>query len=73
MAPRIAGGDIFVAKETGAVEFDGAPVMVHKGITRVRQGHLLLKRHPEMFEPIDLSVHYEVEQATAAPGEKRGQ
>ncbi len=71
--PRIPAVDIYVAKETGAVELDGSPVMIQKGHTRVRQGHQLLKRYPEMFEPIDLFVHYDVEQATAAPGEKRGQ
>ena len=73
MAPKNPGADIYVATESGAVELDGTPVMVYKGMTRVRAGHRLLRQYPSMFEPIDLLVHYDVEQATAAPGEKRGQ
>lgn len=73
--PRTRGqeADIYVAQETGAVELDGSPVMIYKGVTRVRAGHSLLRDHPTMFAPIDLGVHYDVEQASAAPGEKRGQ
>jgi hypothetical protein len=65
------GGDIFVANETFTIELSGQPQVIHKGITRVRQGHELLKRAPQYFDPIDLSVQYDVEQATAEPGEKR--
>jgi hypothetical protein len=43
------------------------------GVTRVREGHKLLKMYPDWFQPIeDQPVREEVEQATAAPGETRG-
>jgi hypothetical protein len=64
--------DIYVCKESAAFEYGGDMVVVHKGVTRVRAGHPMLRDHPELFDPID--VHYDwpgVEQATAAPGEKR--
>lgn len=66
----MASNDIYVAKESFATELDGQPVIVQKGVTRVRAGHPLLKGRATLFEP--LTVHYDVEQATAKPGEARG-
>lgn len=66
--------EIFVAKVSFSCELDGAPIVVNKG-ERVRTGHPLLRSQGGFFEPVDSSVHYDlpdVEQATAAPGEKRG-
>ncbi len=64
--------DIYVCNESAAFEYGGDMVVVHKGVTRVRAGHPMLREHPELFDPID--VHYDwpgVERATAEPGEKR--
>lgn len=69
---RVSEPDIFVALETFNADVNGSPVAIHRGITRVRRGHPLLKGREHLFAPIDLSVHYDVEQATAGPGEKRG-
>lgn len=66
----MASSDIYVATETFATELDNQPIIVQKDITRVRAGHPLLKGRENLFKLI--TVHYEVEQATAAPGEKRG-
>jgi hypothetical protein len=65
------GNGVYVATETFACEVDGEPIMVHKGVTRVRSGHALLKGNAEKFEPVDLHVEFDVEAASAAPGEKR--
>jgi hypothetical protein len=46
--------------------------MIHRG-ERVRTGHAVIRQCPDMFEPIDTHVHYDVEQTTAAPGELRGE
>lgn len=70
--PKERVGGVFVANTTFATELDGAQVIVHKGQTRVRAGHVLLERAPGCFDPVDLDVHFDVEQATAAPGERRG-
>lgn len=69
----MSDGKILVARETFTAELDGSPVIVHKGVTRVREGHPLLKGREDLFELVDDTVHYDIEQATAAPGEKRGQ
>lgn len=61
--------DVYVCKESGAFEWNGDMVVVNKGVTRVRAGHPILDAHPELFE--EITVHYDVERATAAPGEKR--
>lgn len=61
--------DVFIATRSFATVLDGKRVMVRKGVTRVRQGHQLLRENPERFKPLD--VHYDVEQATKAPGERR--
>lgn len=61
--------DVYVCKESGAFVYNGQMVVVNKDVTRVRKGHPMLDQYPELFEPI--TVHYDVEQATAGPGEKR--
>lgn len=61
--------DVYIATKTAIIYIDGRRTTVRKGLTRVRAGHPVLSDHPELFKPID--VHFDVEQATAAPGEKR--
>ncbi len=70
--PQKSEPDIYVATETFSADIGGSPQMIYKGITRVRAGHPLLKGREALFAPVENSVDYEVEQATAAPGEKRG-
>jgi len=63
---------VYVANESFACQIDGKDYQIAKGITRVREGHPLLQANPQYFRPMEDNVHYDVEQATAAPGEKRG-
>jgi hypothetical protein len=64
---------IYVANTSFICDLDGVQETIHKGSTRVRGGHPLLRAHPEYFDRADVGVQFEVvEQATAAPGEKRG-
>lgn len=75
MPPRKkSGGAIYVATDSGAATVNKTEYVFHKGITRVREGHPLttITGFDVFFEPVDDSVHYDVEQATAAPGEERG-
>lgn len=60
---------IYVATESFVVMVDGKQETIKAGKTRVREGHPLLKGRERYFR--ELEVQYEVEQATAAPGEKR--
>lgn len=60
---------IFVPRDSFAVEIDGVRYVLHKGVTRVRQGHPVMVGREDLFEPI--TVDLEVEAATAAPGEQR--
>ena len=71
MAAKKSDGDIYIANQSFAADLDGSPIVVRKGETRVREGHALLKQFPEYFERADSKVHFDVERATAAPGEKR--
>lgn len=64
--------DILIATETFTTEVDGVPQVIQKGVTRVRAGHPLAEQNPDYFEPADRHIHFDVEQATKAPGEKRG-
>ena len=61
-------GKIYVARET--IHLDNG-VTIKRG-ERVREGHPFLRGREMFFDALDVDVHYEVEQATAAPGEKRG-
>jgi hypothetical protein len=69
--PRKREPDIYVAKHGFACELDGERMIVNQG-ERVRAGHPLLKAQGQYFEPADTHITYDVEQATAAPGELRG-
>lgn len=71
MAKRGRPSSIYIAKETGFCEIDGNVVPFTAGKTLVRAGHPLLALAGNSFEPVSDRVHYDVEQATAAPGEKR--
>jgi hypothetical protein len=52
--------------------FDGEQLSVAAG-EYVRAGHPLLKRREDHFEPVESFGRFDVEQATAAPAEKRGE
>jgi hypothetical protein len=65
--------DIFVATESFSAEVDGVLYSVNVG-ERVREGHGLLKSCPDAFERMsDQPVTYDVEDASASPGSRRGQ
>lgn len=63
-------GRLYVATESFTTEIDGQPVTIRQGVDRVREGHRLMQGREHLFElaPVD----YDVEQMTAAPGERRG-
>ena len=64
-------GRIFIARSSFSATIDGVDYNIQKDLTRVREGHVLLDGgRAQFFEP--LTVDYDVEQATAAPGEVRG-
>ena len=58
-------GNILVARETAVFVFEGARVVIHEGLTRVRAGHPILEGREHLFRPID--VHYDVEDTRARP------
>lgn len=64
-------GAIYIAAESFTTSLDGVPVLVTAGETRVREGHPLLAGREHLFRLLD--VHYDIEDASAAPGAKRGQ
>lgn len=60
---------VFTPKDTFVASYQGIPTTFKRGHTFVREGHPVLDDFPDMFE--EIRVHYDVEQATAAPGETR--
>lgn len=66
---RTQGREIFVPTDSFTARVDGVDVLFRKGETRVREGHPVLEEYAHLFEPI--RAHYDVEAATAAPGERR--
>ena len=61
----------YEANQGFATTFEGEPLFVQKG-ELVHKSHPLLKGREELFDPADRITRFDVEQATAAPGEKRG-
>jgi hypothetical protein len=64
-------GKIYVATRSFVVTFGGRTHNIVGGRTRVREGHELLAGREHLFR--EEQVEYEVEDATADPGAKRGQ
>jgi hypothetical protein len=62
---------VFLAVQSGVAHVDGQDMIFVKDVTRVSAGHPLLTTHPHLFRPVEAHHLYGVEQATAAPGERR--
>jgi hypothetical protein len=66
------------AKDTAYIALDTATAELKSGTVTVSKGkaypanHPLVKFAPELFE-VGSPFDYEIERATAAPGEKRGE
>ena len=68
----MAKADFYTVRASFVGTFDGEPVEFHKGEVVVA-GDPALRKWPDSFEPLVVRTYRpEVEQATAAPGEKRG-
>ena len=64
----------YAANQGFATTFEGEPLFVQQG-ELVHKDHALLKGREELFDPAEKVTRFdrpEVEQATKAPGEKRG-
>jgi hypothetical protein len=60
--------EVFVANDDFAAEIDGEMYVCHKGKTRVRAGHVLLKDGREkLFDSVDDAVHYESATTSSEP------
>lgn len=70
MNKRGATVDLFMATESFVVTLDRDIVNVKKG-DLVRAGHPLLKGREGLFKPAEGFVRFDIEMATAAPGERR--
>jgi hypothetical protein len=68
--PRKKEPEFFVARSSGVVKINGKPEYYVVGKTIVHRDSDMYKAIPDRFRPVERSA---VEQATAAPGEKRGQ
>ena len=64
------GRRLFVATETFSA--DGYSTIT-KDVTRVREGHPLLAQFPQLFKEAGAHYEWDVEQATANPGQRRGE
>lgn len=63
---------IVAAKDAFVAVIDGADAIVKRG-DLFDADHPLVKKHPNLFGPVTVrSAAPVIEQATAAPGEKRG-
>lgn len=60
--------NVFVAKVDAIVEDPEIGfVAIRKNITRVVEGHPLLEKYPNEFEPADVNAHFKVRSAKAEP------
>ncbi len=64
---------VYVAVDSFVCNYDGADHVFRPDGPFVREGHPILTGREHMFREVTAHPSYEVEQATAAPGERRGQ
>ncbi len=62
---------VLEAKESFVTDINGDIYHVVAGATRLRADHVLNKRYPQHFRPIEEGLTYGLEDASAAPGEVR--
>lgn len=72
-AKAAEGGRMMVAKEPFTMNYEGSPHTFTPDGPFVREGHAILRGVEHLFKAKDAHPTYEVESATAAPGEKRGE
>lgn len=63
--------EVLVATRSAVVRRDGQRIVVKEGISRAAAGSWIARAYPDMWEAASTGVDFGVEQATAAPGEKR--
>jgi hypothetical protein len=63
---------IMVANTSCVLRHEGEQIHLRRGKTRARASHPIVTEHLSLWQRIDDHVDFEVEQATKAPGEKRG-
>lgn len=75
MAGRKAGDGLYVARQAFATQLDGVTVVIQPGQV-VDAGDPILKGREALFDDFAPKIRtypgQRIEQATAAPGEKRG-
>lgn len=76
MSPTKRKADYYKARHAFGVMYEGEQITVHAGEIVPVNSPLLKQLGPvateEHFEPVTSFGRWDVEQATAAPGEKRG-
>lgn len=65
-------GAVYIATASGSAEVKGETMPFVRGVTRVREGHALLKAVPDYFEPVEDHIHYEHGASAKADTETRG-
>ena len=50
--------NVFVATRDALINVDGVLHSIKKDITRVVEGHSILKDHPELFKPAEQDAHF---------------
>jgi len=68
--PAKKQAETYVARHTGLLDGN---VMIKRGITHASADDPLYKKHKDMFEPVSNRNRPFIEQATASPGEERGE
>ena len=56
---------ILVAAKSAVFDFDGQRVIVRKGVHTAREGHPIVKAHPELWEPQKLTYDTETDDKAA--------
>lgn len=69
----MANGQIYVAKKSAILRYEGRRIVVKKDVTTVRSGHPIMDGHEDLFRPLAVVYDHEavVEDMTAEPGRKR--
>lgn len=67
----VKAGQVLEAKEGFVCDINGERYIVNEKMTRIDSSHPLNQHYPQHFQPVADHLTYNVEAATAEPGEQR--
>lgn len=62
--------ELYVARESAVLEWNGVPTYLTQGVTTARAGHPLVERYPQLWKPMEVTFDVAQEAPADAPADE---